>query len=337
MNRTDRIEPTERTDMKNQRKHWLWLALALSAACLTASGAGYAEDAEAAPGIEEDVEDPPAAAEDAMIQPDDSAGQASVDPKDISGLFEDTGKDQVSHSGETLEEAQSGLYGSDGGSTVNIGHLYEVNGVLVRNSDFPSQPQECWAYANNIYAKIWGYNFGGYFNESDNMLRNLPDEELTLTPEHLKAYVSAAPAGAALRVCNEDYLHGNDIGGHSQIIITHDENGFTVFEGGLSLWPHRREAYYTWNGYCFSGWPGRYQYIKYIKWPGAGAWVPGASGSSAQDLGVSRIEQMKPDLEKSVQDLVRYVDDLIQGKRDVSYYVLRSRIRKCCSSLSEAK
>lgn len=272
-----------------------------------------------------------------MIQPDDSAGQASVDPKDISGLFEDTGKDQVSHSGETLEEAQSGLYGSDGGSTVNIGHLYEVNGVLVRNSDFPSQPQECWAYANNIYAKIWGYNFGGYFNESDNMLRNLPDEELTLTPEHLKAYVSAAPAGAALRVCNEDYLHGNDIGGHSQIIITHDENGFTVFEGGLSLWPHRREAYYTWNGYCFSGWPGRYQYIKYIKWPGAGAWVPGASGSSAQDLGVSRIEQMKPDLEKSVQDLVRYVDDLIQGKRDVSFYVLRSRIRKCCGSLSEAK
>ena len=46
---------------------------------------------------------------------------------------------------------------------------------------------------------------------------------------------------------------------------------------------------------------------------------------------------MKPDLEKSVQDLVRYVDDLIQGKRDVSYYVLRSRIRKCSSSLSEAK
>ena len=323
--------------MKKKRIHWLWLTLALTAACHAAPGTGYADEADADPGIEEDTDVPQAAADDAMIQADAPAGQAGVDPEDISGLFEDTGKDQVSHSGETLEEAQGELYGGDGGSTVNIGHLYEINGVLVRNSDYPSEPQECWAYANNIYAKVWGYNFGGYFNESDNMLRNLPDEELTLTPEHLKAYVSAAPAGAALRVCNGDYLHGNDIGGHSQIIITHDENGFTVFEGGLSAWPHRREAYYTWNGYCFSGWPGRYQYIKYVKWPGAGAWVPGASGSSAQDLGVSRIEQMKPDLEKSVQDLVRYVDDLIQGKRDVSYYVLRSRIRKCCSSLSEAK
>ena len=323
--------------MKKKRLHWLWLTLALTAACHAVPGAGYADEVDVDPGIEEDTDDPQAAADEAMIQADAPTGQASVDPEDISGLFEDTGKDQVSHSGETLEEAQSELYGGDGGSTVNIGHLYEINGVLVRNSDFPSEPQECWAYANNIYAKVWGYHFGGYFNESDNMLRNLPDEELTLTPEHLKAYVSAAPAGAALRVCNGDYLHGNDIGGHSQIIITHDENGFTVFEGGLSAWPHRREAYYTWNGYCFSGWPGRYQYIKYVKWPGAGAWVPGATGNSAQDLGVSRIEQMKPDLEKSVQDLVRFVDDLIQGRKDFGFYARRSRIRKYCSSLPEAE
>ena len=323
--------------MKKKRLHWLWLTLALTAACHAVPGAGYADEVDADPGIEEDTDDPQAAADEAMIQADAPTGQASVDPEDISGLFEDTGKDQVSHSGETLEEAQSELYGGDGGSTVNIGHLYEINGVLVRNSDFPSEPQECWAYANNIYAKVWGYHFGGYFNESDNMLRNLPDEELTLTPEHLKAYVSAAPAGAALRVCNGDYLHGNDIGGHSQIIITHDENGFTVFEGGLSAWPHRREAYYTWNGYCFSGWPGRYQYIKYVKWPGAGAWVPGATGNSAQDLGVSRIEQMKPDLEKSVQNLVRFVDDLIQGRKDFGFYARRSRIRKYCSSLPEAE
>jgi hypothetical protein len=191
----------------------------------------------------------------------------SADPANVSGLFEETGNDVFSAQGELLDDALTidGL--RDGGSTVAAGHLYEINGVLVRNSDFPSEHYECWTYANNVYAKIWGHNFWNLFNDTENMLRNLPDEALTLTPEHLKAYVSAAPAGAALRVCDAQYLHADDGWGHSQIIISHDDNGFTVFEGGLAAWPHRREAYYTWDGYCYSGWPGKYHCIKYIKWP----------------------------------------------------------------------
>ena len=250
------------------------------------------------------------------VPEDDTTG--TVD--DSAGLFVETGEDTVSRKGETLDEAREEddpMSGSgDGGSTVNIGHLYEINGVLVRNSDFPSEVSECWAYANNIYAKIWGHNFWSEFQDLENSLRNLTDEELTLTPEHLKAYVSAAPAGSALRVCNADYLHGNDIGGHSQIIISHDENGFTVFEGGLSAWPHRREAYYTWTGYCYSGWPGRYQYIKYIKWPGAGAWQSTMAGENALDLGESRLEKLQPALSKTFQELVRIVSDLISGRAD---------------------
>lgn len=253
------------------------------------------------------------ASDDGTVLPDDPEPDGG-----FAGLFEDTGQDTVSRKGETLDEARmedEALSGSgDGGSTVNIGHLYIINGVKVRNSDFPSEHYECWTYANNMYAKIWGHNFWNLFNDNENMLRNLPDEELTLTPEHLKAYVSAAPAGSALRVCDAQYLHADDGWGHSQIIISHDENGFTVFEGGLAAWPHRREAYYTWTGYCYSGWPGKYHYIKYIKWPGASPWSVGSSGANAQDLGESRMEQLQPALRKTFRDLVNLAGDLIRDE-----------------------
>ena len=140
-------------------------------------------------------------------------GDAAADG-DLSGLFVETGEEVISRKGETIDDARMAdeerTGSGDGGSTVAIGHLYEINGVLVRNSDFPSAHYECWTYANNVYAKIWGHNFWNLFNDTENMLRNLPDEELTLTPEHLKAYVSAAPAGAALRVCDAQYLHADD-------------------------------------------------------------------------------------------------------------------------------
>ena len=265
-------------------------------------------------GTAEEANPSAAAAEDSALPVE----EAPASQEDLSGLFVETGEDVVVRKGETLEEAREEddpLYGSgDGGRWVNIGHLYEINGVLVRNSDFPSEHYECWTYANNVYAKIWGHNFLNLFQDSENLLRNLPDEELTLTPEHLKAYVSAAPAGAVLRVCDAQYLHADDGWGHSQIIISHDANGFTVFEGGLAAWPHRREAYYTWTGFCYSGWPGKYHYIKYVKWPGAAAYSRGASGGNAQDLGESRMEQLQPALRDTFQDLIQIVSDLVRGE-----------------------
>ena len=306
----ERESNSAETMIRLKRIHAAWI---LSTALLTAIPA-YADEIV----TDTSAADAAAAAEDSTDDTTASSEAAGIADGDLSGLFVEAGEDTVSHKGETLDEARSedeALTGAgDGGSTVNIGHLYLINGVYVRNSDFPSEHNECWAYANNVYAKLWGHNFWSEFQDSENLLRNLPDEELTLTPEHLKAYVSAAPAGAALRVCNSDYLHGNDIGGHSQIIISHDENGFTVFEGGLSAWPHRREAYYTWTGYCYSGWPGRYQYIKYVKWPGAPAYTEGAAGVSAQDLGESRMEQLQPAIRKTFLDLVTITGKLIRGE-----------------------
>ncbi len=148
---------------------------------------------------------------------------------------------------------------------------YKINGVTVSVTDYSSEPDECWVYANHLYRKIWGHEFSNKFDDDENSLRNLTDSQLTLTPEHLKRYVSNAELGAVLRVCDKKWLHDRDGWGHSQIIVQKDANGFTVLEGGLSNSPYRREHYYTWDGYCNSRWPGKYAYIKYIKWPGAPA------------------------------------------------------------------
>ena len=151
----------------------------------------------------------------------------------------------------------------------NASNAYVINGVTVHYDDFASSPNECWAYANNVYYKIWGQNFSSLFASSDNYLRNMPDTELTLTAAHLKAYVTNAALGSCLRICNSEYLHGSDGWGHSQIIVQKDASGFTVFEGGLTAAPHCREKYYTWSEYINTGWlGGTYSYIKYIKWPG---------------------------------------------------------------------
>lgn len=162
-------------------------------------------------------------------------------------------------------------------------NAYTINGKTVRYTDFSSSPNECWTYANNIYNKIWGQKFNYNFNDSSNSLRNLSDNQLLLNATNLKNYVSHAALGSCLRICNGEYLHGTDGWGHSQIIVQKDANGFTVFEGGLSASPYKREKYYTWSEYCSTGWlGGTYKYIKYIKWPGASAYSSGSANSKVK-------------------------------------------------------
>ena len=153
-------------------------------------------------------------------------------------------------------------------SGVLAANTYVINGVSVRYDDFSSSAGQCWAYANNIYNKIWGVKFNYKFDDSTNLLRNKTDSELTLTAGHLQEYVSMAPIGSVIRICNIEYLHAADNSGHSQIIVSKDAGGFTVLEGGLTKSPHRREHYYTWAEYTDKNkWPGKYDYIKYIKNP----------------------------------------------------------------------
>ena len=153
---------------------------------------------------------------------------------------------------------------------------YTINGVTVRYDDFTSRPGACRVYAGKLYEKIWGVDFSSDFYDTDNMLRNLPMEELVLTEERLKEYISQAALGSAFRVSSPRYVHRNDGGaGHTQLIVQKDEYGFTVLEGGLSERPYYREYYYTWSEFVDTHWlGGKYGYIKYIKWPGAPEYDP---------------------------------------------------------------
>jgi len=167
---------------------------------------------------------------------------------------------------------------------------YVINNKTIRFTDFSSSPGECWAYANNVYNRIWGTSFSSEFSDSNNMLRNLSDNQLLLNPDNLKKYISCAPLGASLRICNAVNLHSHDgyingQPGHNQIIVQKDANGFTVVQGGLSASPHCNEQYYTWSGYCNTSWlGGTYHYIKYIKWPNA---QPVSSASSISISGAN--------------------------------------------------
>lgn len=156
------------------------------------------------------------------------------------------------------------------GATVSAEQAYTVNGVTVQYRDFSTSHNECWSYAYKFYKKIWDRELNSNFYGSENLLRNRSKEELTLTPEHLRDYVSQAVPGAVIRVCNSGCLYGSDSMGHSLVIVSIQEDGFTTFEGGLSAWPHCREHFYTWEEFCRTSWlGGRYGYIKYIKWPSA--------------------------------------------------------------------
>lgn len=156
-------------------------------------------------------------------------------------------------------------------------NTYIINGVSVRWDDFTSRPNHCRAYAEKMYEKIWGDDFSNNFYSEDNFLRDLEKEQLTLTEEHLKAFVSAAVLGSTIRASSEYFLHRNDGNrGHSQIIVQKDENGFTVLEGGLKEYPYCAENYYTWSDYVSAHWlGGSYGYIKYIMWPGAPSYYEG--------------------------------------------------------------
>ena len=184
-----------------------------------------------------------------------------------------------SESAEGADAAEEGAAADSVGVISQIeATTYVINGKSIRYSDFTSSPSECWAYAQKVYRYIWGMEFSSDFSSTDNLLHNLSDSELTLTAEHLKAYVSAAELGSCLRICNAEYLHGSDGWGHTQIIVQKDANGFTVIQGGLSNYPYCNEAYYTWSGYVSTSWlGGKYSYIKYIKWPGSHTYSPGGS------------------------------------------------------------
>ena len=226
------------------------------------------------------------------------------------------------------------------GAAVAAEQAYVVNGINLRCSDFSASHNECWSYVAKFYEKIWGETINSNFYEN-NLLCEKSKQELTLTPEHLAEYVSMARPGAVLRVCNAGCLHGSDYMGHSLLIVSIQDDGFTTFEGGLSASPHYREHFYTWEEFCRTGWlGGRYGYIKYIKLP---AWAMGQASAQKPEQAPEREKPSMTLLEEPLPEdgavVVEPGDLNRNGRLDAADYVLLRRfvagtIRLSASQLS---
>ena len=162
---------------------------------------------------------------------------------------------------------------------------YTANGVSLPVSGYGegSVSTNCRTFAGDVYLDIWGAWLTSYRGTDDDMLRNIPaGSQRSITVENPKAYISVAPAGAAIRIT--DNIDGNDSQGtrmHSQILAAKDENGLVIYEGNIG--GRVRMKYFTWESYVQS-W-GKYVYFKYIKFPSAPAYSAGSVGGTASGSG----------------------------------------------------
>lgn len=153
------------------------------------------------------------------------------------------------------------------------GTYYTVNGVTVPLANWPAGGKsygknQCWAFAQMVYKKLWGTGFTSYRNTNDDLLRKIgTGDDRAITAANTKRFITAAKPGAVIRMT--DNISGADNKGtrmHSIILVQKDENGFTNYDstsGGVRL------RYFTWAE--FADKCKCYKYFKYIKFPNAPA------------------------------------------------------------------
>ena len=198
--------------------------------------------------------------------------------KDETGISED--EEEAPVITETAEDADLKLAASS----------YTVNGVKLPLSGYETGKKwdnsssykggyGCYGFSIIVYEKIWKDDFldkygHGYFsvrNTDDNMFRDIAPKSnlMTITAAHTKEYISAAPLGAMIRVCDMPESDSDGAGTymHSMILVDKDRDGsgFTVYHGN---WNSKITfTHFTWQE--FANTFKEYKYFKYIKWPGA--------------------------------------------------------------------
>lgn len=139
----------------------------------------------------------------------------------------------------------------------------------------------CAAYAERMFAQIWGKSLNGATSSIPNMLSNLSKEDRTVTVEHCREYFLQAQPGAAVRVQYSDSTNRVDVAkgkyGHDLIFLSASQSGGVFYSGNhggtgtVQIWTPTWEEFV----YRFIGWRKAqsglepYYYISYIKWPGA--------------------------------------------------------------------
>ena len=205
---------------------------------------------------------------------DEETGEVGFSQDEFNPTENGSNYNEINEAVETFES--DAINAAD--SLFAAGSTYTVNGkqVYATMVDDPGNGQ-CWAYANSIYKIIWGVNFDSSFAGNavtgQNMLRNLNDNDRSLTASHLQAFVSQAPLGSVIRIggctssCSYWYNDSLTCGhkGHSLVIVAKSDTGFTTLDRITGY--GRRENTWTWASFC--SWFSSYPYIKYIKWPNA--------------------------------------------------------------------
>lgn len=89
---------------------------------------------------------------------------------------------------------------SDYAVSAVVYNVYTVQGKQVAANSVSSPGNgQCWAYANSMYAIIWGQGFNessfiGVPGTGYNMLRNLSQSDRTLTADHIRLAPSQSPS-----------------------------------------------------------------------------------------------------------------------------------------------
>lgn len=118
---------------------------------------------------------------------------------------------------------------------------FTINGVTVTASS-GKNVKNCATYAGQILSKIWNYKgITTDFNTSYNILREKSAEERSITEEHVKAYIQAAPLGSRIRITHFSSTtkdnRDNNCFGHTMVLVAKDNTAgtFTTLEGNITL------------------------------------------------------------------------------------------------------
>ena len=99
----------------------------------------------------------------------------------------------------TALAAASGIAGV---TRLSPNQTFTVNGNAVKASD--SNLTNCSKYASAIQEKIWGHTAEDMtiFTSPYNLVKDKSAEARTITAQHVKEYIQAAPPGSRIRITN---------------------------------------------------------------------------------------------------------------------------------------
>ena len=227
-------------------------------------GPQAAEEPQAAEGPQV-IEEPqaaegPQAAEESQTIEETAAAQEAIDDEDMLSVSE-TGSEEIFDEELSEEEEDAALELSAAYTT--------INGKSIPVSQYPlgAAQTNCWEFANNVYAVLWGTGYNAVRNADDNLLRNINTlSDLTITAAHTKEYISQAALGAVIRVC-DDPLRDDDYAinyMHSMILVGKSSTGLTVYHGNWNWNNEGAKVHittFTWDE--FANQFKNYKYFKY--------------------------------------------------------------------------